>query len=412
MAYSNSSAVASFSGTPPSGRTSTIGRMKTVVLDSNELARDFALVSLRYQLLTHTIGRPWFKVTVPEVVVEETIANYDRAMRKVRDGVDLPGRERRRLGLHVFGPLSTAAYRDYLIERFDERLGIDVLTWPEISHEELVRRAVNRIPPFNSNGGGYRDSLVWANVLDLARRGHEVVLVSSDKAFAGDDGRLKTALRAELAELDGSVELVRELAPWLLESFHWAADTMPEAVRAEQDRELFDYFLQSDLQTELEPAVTDLGFDQCPYSVTFEDVQWDGSFERVAGKTGPDGMFVASYELDFTAFVSASFHSLDVRDMSWASQSRRMLGHTVFEGQIPMILRMNVLFGGDFVFSIEELSWRRSDGTGRGADVFKPETNPDQLPLFEVPALVGHAESTQHVLLYPGLDYLPWLRGK
>jgi hypothetical protein len=81
-------------------------------------------------------------------------------------------------------------YRAYLTERFNEVLGIKVMDWPSVSHRELVARAVSRTPPFDQKGSGYRDSLVWADVAELAKSGHDVVLASEDRIFADQDETL------------------------------------------------------------------------------------------------------------------------------------------------------------------------------------------------------------------------------
>lgn len=47
-----------------------------------------------------------------------------------------------------------------------------------------------------------------------------------------------------------------------------------------------------------------------------------------------------------------------------------------------MILRVAVLWGGEFGFSIEELSWRRADGSGPGVPWSHPELSPNQPALW------------------------------
>jgi PIN domain len=126
-------------------------------------------------------------------------------------------KERRMLGLGQVKVDDTELdHRAYLTERLDEVLAITVMDWPTISHRELVVRAISRTPPFDHKGSGYRDSLVWADVVELAKAGHHVALASEDKIFAGQDGMLAPHLKAEVADVRGDVELVRDLGNWLL----------------------------------------------------------------------------------------------------------------------------------------------------------------------------------------------------
>lgn len=48
-----------------------------------------------------------------------------------------------------------------------------------------------------------------------------------------------------------------------------------------------------------------------------------------------------------------------------------------------MILRVAVLFGDEFGFTVDALSWRRADGSGPGmpVEMDQPVTDPDQLSL-------------------------------
>lgn len=357
--------------------------MKTLVLDSNELARDLTCVSLRYQLIEHLGSTHWMQVFVPAVVFEECVANYQRAVTRALAATTVSDKERRRLGLHIIEPLTEEGYREYLAERFDYRLGFSVLPWPDIPHADLVARAVRRTPPFNENGGGYRDALVWFDVARLAREGRDVVLVSSDKrAFAGPDGELSQALTAEVADASGSVQLVPELGPWLLAALPQGADGLVQAVVDAQDQELYDYLVASDARDDMAPGIADFGFARSPWDVTLNEVDWLGTLARKSSVAGPDGLYVAEYELDFSVALSASFAPLDVRDDEWVTRSADELGRVVLEGELQMVLRIAVLFGGDVSFSIEEESWRRADGVGPGLDVYRPETDPLQPALF------------------------------
>ena len=62
---------------PPSYVTAvrTLPSVKTVVLDANELSRDWMCTGLKYQLLEHIFHASWLNVYVPAVVLEELIAN-------------------------------------------------------------------------------------------------------------------------------------------------------------------------------------------------------------------------------------------------------------------------------------------------------------------------------------------------
>lgn len=360
--------------------------MKTVVLDANELTKDFMLAGLKYQLFEHMFHVTWVTVYVPAVVVEELVANYARAVMKAGSGLVRTNRERASLGLApVSSPPAPFDYRTYIQERFDDHLGFSVLPWPSTRHEDLVARAVNRTPPFDDRGGGYRDALVWADVVELARSGHDIALVSMDKAFMGDNGALALELQAEVEPLKGSVKLVRDFNRWLLEALPWkSVQDLKSAVGHSRISEFYDFYLKSDFQDDLEPTVEDLSFSLSPYAFVIEQIDWDGGFQPIEGTADEAGLELIEFELGQDVTFTATFpEGIDV-EPGWRVSEPNYFRRVEVEGSIAMILRVAVLFGGDERFSIEELSWRRADGTGSGASVYRPELDVNQTSLFEV----------------------------
>jgi hypothetical protein len=80
--------------------------------------------------------------------------------------------------------------------------GVAMPATPDVSHEELLDRALDRRQPFDQNGSGYRDALLWQIVRHYVSLGHAVALVSND-AIAFAEGRnkgepLATSLADEL----------------------------------------------------------------------------------------------------------------------------------------------------------------------------------------------------------------------
>lgn len=361
--------------------------MKTVVIDTNELRKEWLLKGLKYQLLEHMqrAGGPWFDVYIPRIVLEELVANHAREVAKVEAAGEQLNRDRRIVGLSAptSDPL-TFDYRAYVEERFLEHLGFTVLPWTEVPHEEVAMRAVNRTPPFNEKGTGYRDALVWTDVVELARRGRDVSLVSMDKAFAGEGDVLAPELQAEVEPLAGSVQLVRDFNRWLITALPWKSVTdLASAVAHSRDAEFYDYYLKSDFQDGLEPTVEELGLRWAPYKFELVDVAWSGDFVPVGGSAMEDGTELVEYELGQTVEFKAEFPEGIAADSGWDISQPDFYGRVQVEGSIEMVLRVAVLFGEDEVgFSIEELSWRRADGGGLGAAVYRPDLDPNQPSLF------------------------------
>lgn len=362
----------------------TIAVVKTVVLDANELSRDWLCEGLKYQLLEHMFHATWLNVYVPAVVLEELIANHGRAVTKVEAETVSNAKARPRLGLDPRpAPKSTLDYRAFITERFDDRLGFSVLPWPDVPHDWLVGRAVAHLPPFNAKGSGYRDALIWSDVVALAREGHSVAFVSSDSVFGDSEGNLAPVLKEDISDASGDVELVRDFGSWLLEQLPWKADNLPTAVSTSRDAAFYDYYLKSDFQDDLMPEVTDLGFSVAPYDVVIDEVVWDGAFHSVSEASGPGPLTLVEYDIGQTITFAASFDRPVEPEDDWDVQALSGGGSRV-TGTIKMIVRAAVLFGGDYGFSIEELAWARADGRGPGVGVYRPDADPAQLALIEL----------------------------
>lgn len=70
-----------------------------------------------------------------------------------------------------------------------KNLGAIVLPYPVVRHEAVVGRDLLRRKPFNKEGKGYRDTLIWESALAWAddnRAGPPIVLVSNNKKDFGD----------------------------------------------------------------------------------------------------------------------------------------------------------------------------------------------------------------------------------
>ena len=89
-------------------------------------------------------------------------------------------------------------YREFLTKQL-QLLNCTYLPYPQVSHEQVVERAVTRRKPFNKSGAGYRDTLIWFSVLELLKANRSVVyLVTSNTRDFGDGPRVALDLLADI----------------------------------------------------------------------------------------------------------------------------------------------------------------------------------------------------------------------
>lgn len=159
------------------------------------------------------------RLVLPEIVQWELVNQLREALKKKLHAHRVATERLRSAGLTpaAFGEGSTQVHE--IVADESERLRQEVL-WnageiravPNVDHADLVRRSLERRPPFDSSDKGYRDALLWHTVLDLTRQGSDVILASNDaRAFSADKGGagLHPVLVHEVEAMCGDSDRVR-----------------------------------------------------------------------------------------------------------------------------------------------------------------------------------------------------------
>jgi predicted nucleic acid-binding protein len=180
------------------------------ILDANVLVHDWLLESAagRTVLAEGASGR--VQLCVPEVVLREVPRVYARKLQRadrqlneaIRDRAHLqagaPDDALERVTTGVDVASAADAYVRALRARLDEAKVL-ILPVPSVPHDDIVDRALSGRRPFDQEGKtGYRDALIWQNVLDLAGSVPNIVLVSNDGDFRQSSGELHDELREEV----------------------------------------------------------------------------------------------------------------------------------------------------------------------------------------------------------------------
>jgi hypothetical protein len=110
-------------------------------------------------------------IAVPEVVLIECDAHYERRVKTERDRLRTAREALNKLRVAGGGDIrpQELRYREDL-EAILVEAGGKVLPIPDAPHLHLVEKAAARQRPFDDNGEGYRDALVWENILALLDR--------------------------------------------------------------------------------------------------------------------------------------------------------------------------------------------------------------------------------------------------
>lgn len=162
-----------------------------IILDTQAIHHDFYLsYSATNRLLEEASARGWV-VCVPEVVVQEMVADYREQMGSTLHAVDKHLRDLARLraiapATEPAGDLDAEvlAYETRLRALLEEQ-NVLVLPIPATTAATLFERNRDHRKPFKSDGRGLNDALLWESVLELRQKGDRpIALITGDNDFA------------------------------------------------------------------------------------------------------------------------------------------------------------------------------------------------------------------------------------
>lgn len=187
-----------------------------IVVDANIIISDPLLRNKKWTAARDAIRAERLRLILPEVARLESVAGFRR---KREENIKQVKAVLRKSSLRAKEAAETLlmAYADESDEyeaKLDTRLrqiGFEVRYPTSHDHLDVAQRAVDRIPPFDENGGGYRDTLIWLNALDAIEEApfDNLVLVSDDGVFTAQIRVLADELRRET---NAELTVVRSLA--------------------------------------------------------------------------------------------------------------------------------------------------------------------------------------------------------
>lgn len=161
-----------------------------LVLDTTVIFGDPILRSTSWRVLEALVEAGDLTVITPEIVVRESVNHRRGNLSQVRE---LAEKLRTRLSNYSI-PLDLPALDDPgVIDAYETRLrkvvesAGRIAAIPGTSHSELVDRAIARHKPFADKGRGYRDALIWENVVEALRDGPVAFVTDNHTDFNASD---------------------------------------------------------------------------------------------------------------------------------------------------------------------------------------------------------------------------------
>jgi hypothetical protein len=182
---------------------------RTVVVDSNTIVTtDWFLASSPWNITLYQAQQGYIRLVVPEMVVMEVCGRFRNQLTSLRD----KGRGHReslsKLGVTVDDDAIdvraiAADYEHTLRARISNASGV-ITDLSSVDIRQLVQRAVDRTRPFDQEGNGFRDSILWQVFLLELTHSTVVTLVSNDGAFYESKERRDTLHPSLVEEVEAS----------------------------------------------------------------------------------------------------------------------------------------------------------------------------------------------------------------
>lgn len=175
-----------------------------VALDANVIVANPYLRGPKWDSAAEACVQGQLKLVVPESVILECVEKFKSARhvqaRTIKKTLARSSVGAREIGVELVDKLMAegVAYEGNLRSRL-AALGAVVPDEPTIGHLVLVQRALQRVPPFNEAGGGYRDTLLWFQAMSQISEPpfQDLTLVSKDSIFVKNVNVLDSELEEE-----------------------------------------------------------------------------------------------------------------------------------------------------------------------------------------------------------------------
>lgn len=188
--------------------------MKIIVLDTNIIYQDFWFRSPQIRTLIHNTLALNLKFYIPEIVFDETISCFKKALVKKTNEFNV---YRNKLERCVNTDIEIVefdidaimlSYQNFLKTKFS---GLhQIVPYPENAHKEISHRAISRIKPFSEltkrkKVAGYRDTLIWMTILEIAKNNHDgIVFITNNTSDFYENSELHNDLKTDLKQIGKS----------------------------------------------------------------------------------------------------------------------------------------------------------------------------------------------------------------
>ncbi|MEP7372256.1 MAG: PIN domain-containing protein [Chitinophagaceae bacterium] len=163
-----------------------------IFIDTNIYFNNWYLNNPNFVLFFNYLENSDSRLLISPLVVNEVENIYKREWVKQKDTFNKSLRQLTQLNPQFSAPeISNESDYSFNSVLFRMRSFVTSIGYEKISHETLVKRAIEKIKPFQENEKGYRDSLIWLSFLAYLQNVRErivgnVAFITNNKSDFGD----------------------------------------------------------------------------------------------------------------------------------------------------------------------------------------------------------------------------------
>jgi hypothetical protein len=197
-----------------------------IVLDTNILRKDFLLKSSKIEILNDFVSKTWrAAIVLPQIVYDELTELYKNELinhwnQIHKEVVSLEGLLINSKKENTFS-FDIAKEIEKFQTNFVSRLKLTnqkIIPHNEKHLSELAKRAVQKKKPYNINGKGFRDCLIWLSLFDIAKKFNTdcITFISNNtKDFSDNENKLHPELYNEASEKGVRINYYTSLGDFL-----------------------------------------------------------------------------------------------------------------------------------------------------------------------------------------------------
>lgn len=161
------------------------------------------------------VSRQWFdEYNERKLKLEKSVQKFNNVMKMTNVNFEPPRRALSGCSRDTFYRLA----QDVLVEK-----GLEILPMPCVALEQVLLRDLDRRKPFNENGRGFRDYLIWESVCELHSldngKDFKIIFVTNDRDFLDKGLGIHEDLQKDLVSSSRDVIVVNDMDMLLKHSF-------------------------------------------------------------------------------------------------------------------------------------------------------------------------------------------------